>query len=70
MHAATRPFLSSRSPSYTSLLPPGAHPLHIYTMSSYSSQNNIKDDLDEQRNEFKQRVNARLEEDAKKDPNP
>lgn len=44
--------------------------MHIYTMSSYSSQNNIKDDLDEQRNEFKQRVSARLEEDAKKDPNP
>lgn len=39
-------------------------------MSAYSSQNNVKDDLDERRAEFKQRVNARLEEDAKNDPNP
>ena len=69
MQAATRLFIFATSLTHISTSP-GAYPLCIHTMSAYSSQNNVKDDFDEQRNEFKQRVNARLEEDAKKDPNP
>lgn len=42
----------------------------LSNMSAYSTQNDVKANLEQRREEFKERVDARLEEDAAKDPNP
>lgn len=47
-----------------------AEPSQEYNMSAYSTQNDAKAKRNDRREEFKERVDANLEAEAERDPNP